>query len=359
MHYSFQVNPLTIEPKSFIFSCEDIQSRRSSVFNPNLQSNNDILNLNCSLETSHQIITKKTGTKKDKSNLIKKEKKPKPEKLDKKGERKKNNNTNPDFINGRWTQEEHQKFIDSILKYGNDWRKVEKYIGSRSSTQARSHAQKFFEKMKMANLIDEVIDLSNKTSIKSLQETLKHMEKEKYLDSVKVLNVKPLEGTKMKRSRTKTIESLIENFADLEAKSTMLSKKSITLTEEEKNKEQFSIGKYSINKEDYFNNLCGLSKSEQNKMLKKKRNRIISYDSVDFTKNFQNDYTEMDDNDCLNILPVEVFEDKRKCSDYGDYEKLLFLSCQDSTNKINNVINLELEFKSQENSDKLVEEFLL
>jgi len=359
MHYSFQVNPLTIEPKSFIFSCEDIQSG-SSVLNPNLQSSNDILNLNCSLETSRQILTKKTVIKKDKSNLIKKEKKPKPEKLNKKGEKKKNNDTNPEFINGRWTQEEHQKFIDSILKYGNDWRKVEKYIGSRSSTQARSHAQKFFEKMKMANIIDEVIDLSNKTSIKSLQETLKHMEKEKYLDSVKVLNVKPLEGklSKMKRSRTKTIESLKENFADLEAKSTMLSKKSITLTEEEKNKEQFSMSKYSINKEDYSNNLCGLSKAEQNKMLKRKRIRMFSYNSVDFTKIFQNDYTEMDDNDCLNILPVEVFEDKRKCSDYGDYE-LVFLSRQDSTNKNNNGINLELEFKSQENCDKLFEEFLL
>ena len=49
---------------------------------------------------------------------------------------------------GRWSKEEHEKFIEGILKYGNEWRKVQKIIKSRSSTQARSHAQKFFLKLK-------------------------------------------------------------------------------------------------------------------------------------------------------------------------------------------------------------------
>ena len=52
------------------------------------------------------------------------------------------------FHTGRWTEEEHQKFIDGILQYGNEWKKVQQVIGSRSSTQARSHAQKFFLKIK-------------------------------------------------------------------------------------------------------------------------------------------------------------------------------------------------------------------
>ena len=57
------------------------------------------------------------------------------------------NNSN-EYKSGRWSKEEHEKFIEGILKYGNEWRKVQKIIKSRSSTQARSHAQKFFLKLK-------------------------------------------------------------------------------------------------------------------------------------------------------------------------------------------------------------------
>lgn len=52
------------------------------------------------------------------------------------------------FNAGRWSEEEHQKFIDGILQFGNDWKKVQDLIKTRSSTQARSHAQKFFLKIK-------------------------------------------------------------------------------------------------------------------------------------------------------------------------------------------------------------------
>ena len=57
-------------------------------------------------------------------------------------------NNNEDYQAGRWSKEEHEKFIEGILKYGNEWRKVQKIIKSRTSTQARSHAQKFFLKLK-------------------------------------------------------------------------------------------------------------------------------------------------------------------------------------------------------------------
>ena len=52
------------------------------------------------------------------------------------------------YNTGRWTQEEHLKFIDGILEYGNEWKKVQSLIKTRSSTQARSHAQKFFLRIK-------------------------------------------------------------------------------------------------------------------------------------------------------------------------------------------------------------------
>jgi SHAQKYF class myb-like DNA-binding protein len=52
------------------------------------------------------------------------------------------------FNIGRWTEQEHKKFLEAILMFGNEWKKVQKYISTRSSTQARSHAQKFFLRLK-------------------------------------------------------------------------------------------------------------------------------------------------------------------------------------------------------------------
>ena len=55
------------------------------------------------------------------------------------------------FQTGKWTDEEHEKFIEGILNYGNEWKKVQQIIKTRSSTQARSHAQKFFFENKKIN----------------------------------------------------------------------------------------------------------------------------------------------------------------------------------------------------------------
>ena len=56
-------------------------------------------------------------------------------------------NKNGKYISGRWSVDEHKKFLEAIIKYGNDWKKVQQYVGTRTCTQARSHAQKFFVKL--------------------------------------------------------------------------------------------------------------------------------------------------------------------------------------------------------------------
>ena len=63
-------------------------------------------------------------------------------------ENEKSDNINQTNSIGRWTKEEHEKFIEGILKFGNEWKKVQKIIKTRSSTQARSHAQKYFLRIK-------------------------------------------------------------------------------------------------------------------------------------------------------------------------------------------------------------------
>jgi SHAQKYF class myb-like DNA-binding protein len=48
---------------------------------------------------------------------------------------------------GRWSMDEHFRFIEALQLYGKEWKRVQQHVGSRSSTQARSHAQKFFVKL--------------------------------------------------------------------------------------------------------------------------------------------------------------------------------------------------------------------
>ena len=49
---------------------------------------------------------------------------------------------------GKWSYEEHIKFIESFVNYGNKWKIIQKYIGTRSCNQIISHAQKFFLRLK-------------------------------------------------------------------------------------------------------------------------------------------------------------------------------------------------------------------
>lgn len=51
---------------------------------------------------------------------------------------------------GRWTKEEHQKFVEALRLFGKNWKKVQEYVGTRTTTQARSHAQKYFAKYEKA-----------------------------------------------------------------------------------------------------------------------------------------------------------------------------------------------------------------
>ncbi len=51
-----------------------------------------------------------------------------------------------DVNTGRWTKTEHKRFMEALKLFGKDWKKVQEYVGTRTTTQARSHAQKYFSK---------------------------------------------------------------------------------------------------------------------------------------------------------------------------------------------------------------------
>ena len=48
---------------------------------------------------------------------------------------------------GRWTDEEHTRFLHGLELFGKKWTKVADVVGSRTTVQVRSHAQKYFQKL--------------------------------------------------------------------------------------------------------------------------------------------------------------------------------------------------------------------
>lgn len=47
-------------------------------------------------------------------------------------------------MQGRWSKSESERFVKALEKFGRNWVEVQKIVKTRSLTQVRSHAQKYF-----------------------------------------------------------------------------------------------------------------------------------------------------------------------------------------------------------------------
>jgi SHAQKYF class myb-like DNA-binding protein len=52
---------------------------------------------------------------------------------------------------GRWSDHEHQVFLDGLNHYGKQWKTIATMIGTRTVVQVRTHAQKYFQKMERSS----------------------------------------------------------------------------------------------------------------------------------------------------------------------------------------------------------------
>ncbi len=56
--------------------------------------------------------------------------------------------TKKQYNTGRWSKEEHDLFLSGLQTHGKDWKSISNIVCTRSHIQIRTHAQKYFLKMK-------------------------------------------------------------------------------------------------------------------------------------------------------------------------------------------------------------------
>jgi SHAQKYF class myb-like DNA-binding protein len=126
------------------------------------------------------------------------------------------------FRNGRWTHDEHFRFIEAMLLYGNDWKKVQKHIGTRSPTQARSHAQKFFIRIKKKIFKDREVNkpMNTEDILSQIQSFVKHEVIDKIVRNNETSKFSSISDSKDRLS--KVLFLMMSNFSKDKATKTKL-----------------------------------------------------------------------------------------------------------------------------------------
>ena len=145
------------------------------------------------------------------------------------------------FRTGRWTKEEHIDFIKAIFKHGNNWKRVQNCILTRNSTQARSHAQKYF--LRLSKILN--LNIVNNSSL----EYFNKLPREFLLNSIRSCSHNYISHIKDELDR------LLKVLIDFNSKSK--TRNSIKINKEKRYEFQNknfhdNISKYYLSKKKYF-----------------------------------------------------------------------------------------------------------
>ena len=196
---------------------------------------------------------------------------------------------------GRWSYEEHIKFIEGITQYGKNWKNVQKYVGTRTSAQARSHAQKFFLKLKAMKNNKFNLDFSD-DNIKSLSDII---------DIIQKINGEQQFIINTLISLSDSI-SINETNSDNDLCRSKSCDKELKEKEKEKEKNKNEIllnNNKDNNKKENINNINNIKKDEKKKL---NNNILENKDKIKETKINDNFYFNININNNFNDVKFQV-----------------------------------------------------
>jgi len=197
------------------------------------------------------------------------------------------------FNVGRWTEDEHKKFIQAIFQYGNDWKLVQKHIKTRSSTQSRSHSQKFFLKLRNLDVPElNSCDLSI-SALYTYAQSLSEDDKDKLISVLLSYEYSDIEYDAYNENDINFYSFNIQNYKYMDSISDVISKKRKIHRDKE---DEDSIRFYSQNSK--------VSTSLNELFSNMKNEATSSYDQDD---DFRNEFLNVFSNKRKNSFEDNVF----------------------------------------------------
>jgi SHAQKYF class myb-like DNA-binding protein len=209
------------------------------------------------------------------------------------------------FNIGRWTIEEHKKFLKGIIEYGNNWKMIEQLIKTRSRSQARSHAQKYFVKVKNKIIREKkVFNVNN--LLNYVFNCIKNFKGGQPLDAIQKKRTLNLLISNFQKFRKDEIESCNMVVNEIKSISSQKDGEKYTIFEKENGKNRVSNLFLEIKENNYSeinSDLEDKKNTEENKMefCNKKRknswftNKIFKINKVNKYKN-SNNVNEINEN---------------------------------------------------------------
>ena len=224
---------------------------------------------------------------------------------------------------GRWSYEEHIRFIESFVNHGKNWIIIQKHIGTRSAGQIRSHAQKFFLRLK--ELIANKFGFSlSKHNIKSLLDLINligmsnkaNKNRKEYVINILITLTKMNQENNGKRNGKRYFEGKKGYFKTEIKKEKMVNDKdydSLNKINNDNKELKFddlisgidSIKYENEDDEDIFANIK--SNLEESNINTNKNNNLLDLKEINVNKNTNIKNYELNNNNCEYINNNESF----------------------------------------------------
>ena len=254
------------------------------------------------------------------------------------------------FNMGRWTKEEHKKFLKGIIEYGNNWKIIEQLIRTRSSSQARSHAQKYFVKVKK-KIISQNKIFNARNLLNYVFNCIKNFKGGQPLDAIQKKRTLNLLISNFQNFRKDEIESCNMVVNEIKSISSQKDGEKYTIFEKENNKNRNSDNHNLIIeiKEDNYSKINSDFEGNKLEFCNKKRkyslftNKIFKINKVTKYK-YSNKVNEINENWNKKV------SDRSNTNITNNYDN--FISNNNISNNKDNNINNKININTNDNNIK-------